>query len=72
MNSTFQIENKRNEGVLRRTNNQVLVVGLTQEQRHVRMTFEGTFARSKVNEPIHVIGPSNKFSFEDRIAPLNS
>jgi hypothetical protein len=58
--------------VLGRTNNQVLVVGLTQEQRHARTTFERAFARSEVNEPTHVISPSNKISFEDRIAPINS
>ncbi len=57
--------------MLGRTNNQVLVVGLTQEQRHARTTFERAFARSEVNEPTHVLGPSNKISFEDRIAPIN-
>ncbi len=57
--------------MLRRINNQVLVVGLTQEQRHACTTFERAFARSEVNGPTHVIGPSNKISFEDRIAPIN-
>jgi len=49
------VKDKRNEGVLKWTNNQVPVVGLAQEQRHVHITFEGTFAKSKVNEPTHVI-----------------
>ncbi len=58
--------------MLGRTNNQVLVVEFTHEQRHARTTFERAFVRSEVNEPTHVIGPSNKTSFEDRITPINS
>jgi hypothetical protein len=57
--------------VLGQINNQVPVVGLAQEQRHVRMIFKGMFVTSKINEPTHVIGPSNKISFKNRIAPLN-
>jgi hypothetical protein len=42
-------ENKWNEGVFRRANNQAPVVGPTRERRHVRTTCEGTFVKSEVN-----------------------
>jgi hypothetical protein len=42
-------ENKQNERVLGRANNQAPTVGLAQEQRHVHMTFERTSTKSKLN-----------------------
>jgi hypothetical protein len=57
--------------VLGQINNQALVVKFAREWRHARITFEGTFAKIKINS-YSCSWSIKKTTFKDKIAPLNS
>jgi hypothetical protein len=63
------VEDKWNEEVLGWTNNQAPIARPTQEWRCACTIFEGAFVRSEVIRA-HVVVPSRKIAFENRIAPL--